>query len=140
MTDHRETIRRLNLDVFGKGNVGVIDEILHEDFVDHTGMQGPMDREATKQFVQQIHGALSDTETTVDHILVDGDRVAWRWHMKGTHTGDFMGVPPTNDTIEVSGNDIGIMRDGKLAEMWSEVDNLSLFSQLGIVNPPPFMS
>lgn len=136
MADTHEIIMRFNQDVFGKGKVELIDELVHEDFVDHTGMEGPMDREGLKSFVQAVHGAASDWDTTVERVLVDGDEVAWRWRMRGTHTGEFMGIPPSGNVVEVTGNDLGVMRDGKLAEQWGEMDMLSLLTQLGAIESP----
>ena len=136
MADAREVIRRFNLEVFGKGNVDIVDELLTADYVDHNGPQGPMDRESLKQFVQAVHAAGSGWETTLNHVLVDGDKVAWRWTMRGKHTGEFMGVPPSGNEIEITGNDIGIMRDGKLAESWGEMDMLDLMQQLGAMEQP----
>lgn len=136
MADAREIISRLNHDVFGKGNVEIVDELLTEDYVDHTGMEGPMDREGLKDFVRAVHAAGSGWEVDLEHVLVDGDKVAWRWTMRGTHTGEFMGIPASGNEITISGNDIGVMRDGKLAESWGEMDNLSLMTQLGAMEAP----
>ncbi|MDX1660120.1 MAG: ester cyclase [Nitriliruptorales bacterium] len=136
MADTREVIRRLNEDVFGKGNVDIVDELLAEDYVDHTGIEGPMDREGLKAFVKTVHEAGSDWEVDLQHVLVDGDQVAWRWKMRGKHTGEFMGIPPSGNTLEITGNDIGIMEDGKLKESWGEMDMLDLMTQLGALDDP----
>lgn len=137
MPDHRETIRRLNEDVFGKGNLDIIDELVHEDYVDHTAMPGvPADRDGLKAFVQITQDAVSDQEVSLDHVLVDGDKVAYRWTMRGTHTGEFMGIPATDKTVTVTGNDIAIMRDGKIAETWGEWNMFHLLTELGAVESP----
>lgn len=137
MADIREVIRRFSDDAHGKGKVELIDELCHEDFVNHTAPEGvPPDREGEKAFVQMVHDALSDMESTTERILVDGDQVAWRWRARARHTGEFMGVPPSGNEVEVTGNDIGIMRDGKLAELWAELDMLSVMTQLGAIEPP----
>lgn len=136
MADAREVLRRFNEEVFGEGRVELIDELVHEDFVDHTGVQGPMDREGLKDFVRAVHAALSDCEATLERVVVEGDQVAWRWSQRGRHTGEFMGIPPSGNEIEVTGNDLGVMREGKLAEEWGEMDMLSLMTQLGAVESP----
>lgn len=137
MADVREVIRRINEEVYGASNVALIDDLLHEGFVNHTVMPGlPPDREGEKAFVRAVHAALSDTEATLERVLVDGDQVAWRWRMRGTHTGDFMGTPASGNRVDITGNDIGVMRDGRLTEMWGEVDMLSVMTQLVAIEPP----
>ena len=135
MADAHEIVRRLNEDVFGKGNLDIVDEILTEDYVDHTGPEGPMDREGLKGFVRLVHAAGSDWEVQLEHVLVDGEKVAWRWRMRGRHTGEFLGVPASGNELDITGNDIGVLRDGKLAESWGEMDMLDLMTQMG-AGPP----
>jgi steroid delta-isomerase-like uncharacterized protein len=136
-TDIREQVRQINEDVYGKGNVDLVEELYHEDFFNHTAQEGiPPDRDGEKAFVQAVHAAMSDTEATMDRIVIDGDKVAWRWTMRGKHTGEFMGVPASGNRVEITGNDIGVFRDGKLAELWNEVDMYDVMVQLGAIDPP----
>lgn len=135
--DARELVRRINEDVYGEGRADLVDELYHEDFVNHSAQQGiPPTREGEKAFVQAVHAALSEPESTMDRFLQDGDKVAWRWTMRGKHTGEFMGVPASGNRVEITGNDIGLVRDGKLAELWTEVDMLDVMVQLGAIEPP----
>ena len=135
--DARDLVRRINEDVYGEGRTDLIDELYHEDFVNHSAQEGiPPNREGEKAFVQAVHAALSDPESTMDAFLQEGDKVAWRWTMRGKHTGEFMGVPASGNRVEISGNDIGILRDGKLAELWTEVDMLDVMTQLGAMPSP----
>lgn len=136
MADAHDVLERFNEEVFGQGNVELIDELVHEDYVDHGGIQGDMDRDGLKDFVQAVHAALSDTEATLERAVVDGNQIAWRWSMRGKHTGEFMGIPASGNVIEVTGNDIGVMRDGKIAEAWGELDTMDLMTQLGAIEPP----
>lgn len=137
MSDAREVVRRIAEEVFGQGNVGLIDELVHEDFVDHTAMEGvPPGREGLKAFAQMVHAALSETDAAVERIVVEGDQVAWRWSLWGEHTGEFMGVPATGNEVVVTGHDFGVVRDGRLAELWAIVDMLSVMVQLGAIESP----
>jgi steroid delta-isomerase-like uncharacterized protein len=132
MSGIRETIRRINEDVYGAGRVELVDELFHEDYIEHTAREGRSPgREGVKSFVQAMHAAISGAESSMDRFLLDGDQVAWRWTLRGKHTGEFMGVPASDREIEVTGNDLGVIRDGKLAEVWSEVDMLAVMTQLG---------
>lgn len=137
MTDTRELIMRYSNEAHGQGKVELVDELVHEDFVNHTAPEGlPPGREGEKAYIQMVHAAASDMEATVDHLLVDGDKAAWRWTVRGRHTGEFMGIPPSGKEFEVSGNDIAVIRDGKVAELWAQWDQLGLMTQIGAIEPP----
>lgn len=137
MPSAREVIRRISEEVLGQGRLDLVDELVHEDFVDHTAMEGvPGGREGLKAFARMVHSALSDASASVERTLIDGDQVAWRWSMWGKHTGEFMGIPATGSEVVVTANVLGVMRDGKLAELWSVVDMLSVMVQLGAIESP----
>jgi predicted ester cyclase len=59
-----------------------------------------------------------------------------RWTNSGTHSGDFLGIPATGRTVSFAGIDIYRVEDGKLAEHWHVVDQLSMLIQLGVVTLP----
>ena len=85
-----------------------------------------------KQIVESIKGALPDVVFTADDVIAEGDRVAARFTMRGTQTGEFMGVPPTNKPIVVTGIDIVRFEDGKAVEHWHEWSGMELLQQLGV--------
>ena len=135
MPDAHDVIRRLIEDVYGEGKVELIDALIHEDYVEHPMPEGfSPDREGLKSFVQALHAALSDVQATVEHVLVDGDQLAFRWRITGTHTGEFLGIPASGNHVETTGNDVGAMREGKVAERWCEQDMLSLLTQIGAID------
>ncbi len=136
MSDAHDLVRRLLEDVYGKGEVELIDELIHEDYIEHPMPAGfSPDREGLKSFVQALHGALSDTQAQVEHVLVDDGQVAFRWRITGKHTGEFLGIPASHNHVETTGNDVAVLRDGKLVERWCEQDLLSLMTQLGAIDP-----
>ncbi len=62
--------------------------------------------------------------------------VTKRWTAKGTHKGEFMGVPASGNRIDVNGISINRIQDGKLAETWGVMDTFTLMSQIGAVPAP----
>ena len=135
MTDAHELVRRLIEDVYGQGKVELIDELIHEDYLEHPMPAGfSPDREGLKSFVQALHGALSDVDASVERALVDGDEVAFRWRITGRHTGEFLGIPASHNHVETTGNDVAVVRDDKMLERWCEQDLLSLLTQLGAID------
>jgi steroid delta-isomerase-like uncharacterized protein len=129
---NREVCIRLNQEVFGRGRVELVDELLTEDFRNHASPPGAPDgRDGIRGVVGFLHGALDDLDYTIEDTLADGDRVALRVTMSGTHTGDFFGVPPTGRRFEAQQIHIFRMADGKVAEHWAVRDDLGMLRQLG---------
>lgn len=65
--------------------------------------------------------------------LSSGDRVAIRWSAGGVHAGNLLGVPATGRRVDITGIDIFRVKDGKLAEMWQNWDQLGMMQQIGAI-------
>ena len=77
---------------------------------------------------------MPDLQLIVEDQIAEGDKVATRWRMCGTHSGaEFMGMPPTGRKVDVTGISIDRLVKGKIAEHWSAEDALGMMQQLGIV-------
>ena len=72
-----------------------------------------------------------DYQTTIDDLIAEGDKVVARITMTGTHSGEFMGMPPTGKHVSFTGIYIARIEDGKIVEHWGEEDGASLMQQLG---------
>jgi predicted ester cyclase len=131
--DNKAVIERLTRELFNDGgDVGVADELLAEDFVDHTPAPGSSgDRESYKQRALQMRGPFTDIRTTTEQLVGEGDLVAERWRCSFRHTGEFMGVKPTNKRVEIDGYAFYRFRDGLVAEFWGLSDAFGLMQQLG---------
>ena len=73
-------------------------------------------------------------------MIAEGDKVVTRISAYGTQTGELFGIPPTGKQGSMSGIAIHRVVNGKIVEHWSEVDNLGVMQQLGVVptpEPPP---
>ena len=66
-------------------------------------------------------------------VYVEGDRIVERWISRGTHEGDFMGIPATHRSVTVEGMDISRFADGKLVEHWTQMDAMAMMQQLGVI-------
>ena len=106
-------------------------------YVTHApGLPGPMDSEAWTQFIASFAEAFPDLWLTVEDILSEGDMVAARVAFRGTHRGEFQGIPPTGKEVAFSSIEIDRMVDGKVQEHWFELDQLGLMRQLGVLPEP----
>jgi predicted ester cyclase len=90
-----------------------------------------MNREGVKSLFAMYHSAFSNLETTIEDLIAEGDKVVARVRMKGTHTGDFWGVPPTGRWVNLTAIYIVRIADGKIVEHWGEEDGMKVFKQLG---------
>lgn len=136
--DHRTIASRIYSEVFEQGNIDLIDELLTEDFVDHEVPPGmPNGREAPKEMLSQLRVAFPDLRVAVQDMVAEGDRVAVRALMTGTHQGEYMGIPATGRTVEVAVFDMLEFRGARISQHWGVTDAMAMMQQLGVVEPPP---
>lgn len=129
-------------DETNKGNIEILNEILAPDFVSYGGagfqdLHGP---EAFINLYRTFVAAFPDLKFDVRQVVVGDNMAAVRGIQTGTHLGNFLGmVPPTGKSVEWSGTAIFRFDDnGQIVERWQDLDNLSLFQQLGVI--PAFSS
>lgn len=110
------------------------DEYLAEDFVRHDPDMGDVrGREKYKEFIEMNRTAFPDYHETIENIITQGDTVMYRWTLRGTQEGEFMGVAPTGNEIEVTGMIDMHLEDGRITELWGNFDALGLLKQLDAV-------
>lgn len=125
--------RRYAEEVLDQGKLDVIDEICAADYTGHVPGMPPMDREGDKQLIGMLRAAFPDLRCTMDDQIAEGDRVVHRLTCRGTHRGDFMGIPPSEHRVAVSGININRIAAGKIAESWGVIDMLGLLRQIGAI-------
>lgn len=130
-----ETVRTFAEEVFNGRNYDRLEDVQAADYVQHGPMPGMELRgtEASLETMKQFHAAFSDLEANEDLTFSDGDYVCTHYTYTGTHDGDLMGLPATDETAEVRGIVINKVEDGKISEGWVVVDFLALFQQLGLI-------
>lgn len=129
---NKAIVRRLVDEAQSGGNLDVVDELLADDFVDHTPLPGvPANRAGVKMLFGYLRSALPDLRVRIDEQIADEGKVMTRKTFEGTHHGEFMGVPATGRPISFEVIDILTFRDGKISEHRVILDNLSLRQQLG---------
>ena len=83
-----------------------------------------------------LHEAFPDLRAEIEDNVADDDKVVFRMTRRATHTGAFMGIPPTGKQVEFGVFDLVRVADGKLVEHWGLLDQLTLLQQLGVVPTP----
>ncbi len=112
-------------------------EVIAAEFVAHLpGMPDPLDREGYRQVGAMFLAAFPDLHLTLDDVIAEGDRVVTRLTERGTHQGEFMGIPPTGRQVAYTSISIDRIADGKIVEHWVNFDALGLLQQLGAIPAP----
>jgi len=118
---------------YNHGDVADPTEIFAPGFVAHMPGQAPMDRAAFEQFVGGFGvGFPGYTHEVLDQIS-QGDLVANRVIWRGIHDGEFAGIPPTGQPIELEGINIFKVQGGRVVEQWAELDFFGLLQQIGAI-------
>ena len=131
---NKMVIRRLLEEVFNQGKLETADELVAPTYL----LQGkptppPPGPESMKQSTAAWRRAFPNVHCTVDDILAEGDRVAYRWTIRGTHQGGFMGADGTGQQITISGMAFIRIADGQVVEAWNMPDRLARHQQLGLL-------
>jgi steroid delta-isomerase-like uncharacterized protein len=117
-----------------KGDIAAADSLLHPEFSLHTPLPTPGPGiEEINNVITTCRAAFAGLYVTIDDIMADGNRVIARFTARGTHNGEFMGVPPTGKAITLTAIEIFRIKDGKIAELWGEVNMMGLMQQLGML-------
>lgn len=136
--DLRALAHRFYDEVLNRGNLDALDELVHDDFVEHEEMPGlPTDKEAPRAFTAMIREGFPDLQVTIEDMVVEGDKMVVRARFSGTHRGEFMGIPATGQKIDVAAIDVVRIEDGKAIEHWGVTDTLTMMQQLGVVPEQP---
>lgn len=114
----------------------VWDELLAPNVIQHFASepQPIVGLEANKQFNAELFEGFPNITQTIDHVLAEGDKVAYVATLAGTHTGMFMGIPPAGKSIEVS-ESFNLLRidGGKIVEIWYQLNLLKVMQDIGSV-------
>lgn len=123
-------------EVWRQGQLATIDELFAADYVDHGFGPQPADREQLKGFVAMFRAAFPDMQYDLHQIVAEGNLVASRDTVHGTHQGNFMGIPATGKTIVVSAMHFLRVENGKIVEHWGITDTMGMMQQLGVIPGP----
>jgi steroid delta-isomerase-like uncharacterized protein len=124
--------------IWGQAPLEIIDELASPDLTVSYPLfpepaHGP---EAFKQVIRGIRAGLPDVEIEVHEAIAEGDKVASCWTMRGTHTGELNGIPPTGKSVVLKGMSVSRLAHGKIVEEYGQEDALGFLQQLGVIPTP----
>lgn len=134
--DNKAVARRF-FEAFDRNKWDVIGDLCADDYVGHlSGAPGPLNFEGHKQFGQMFHAAFPNVSHTIDDQIAEGDRVVTRVTVRGTHSGDLMGLAPSGKPMTMAGVSVFRIGDGKIAEEWTLFDQMGMMQQIGAIPAP----
>ena len=118
-------------DAFNAGDTTALDRVLAPHWVDDPAAPGQAPGpEGFHPIVDAFHTAFADLRVVNEDVIAEGDRVAVRSTVYGTHVGDFFGLPATGRTVSFRAMDIHQVRGGRIIYTWHLEDIASLTQQL----------
>jgi predicted ester cyclase len=129
--DNKTVVRRLLEELRDGWHPATIEKYFAPGYQRHlTATSTPFDREEQRLRATRLRVAFPDAQATLEDIFAEGDRVAYRLTIRGTHTAEFLGVPASGRQVAVSFIAIVRIVEGKLVEEWGGLDQPDLIRQM----------
>lgn len=122
-TGHADTARRALEEVCSGKDLGGIPDVYHSEFVDHVNALEYQGHDGARRSVALYLELFPDLSFVVDDQVTEGDRVASRWTLRGSHRGR---------SVALRGIVISRFEDGRIIEDWAASDTMEIPRQLGI--------
>lgn len=136
--DLKAIARRSWEEIFPSGDVEALSEVIAPDFIEHGARPGePQGFEGVKRTMLWLGRVFSDQRWEIHQVIGEGDTVVLRATHHGRHTGELMGIQPTNREVAYDYIHIVRFRDGKAIEHWGIRDDMTLMRQLGAMPERP---
>jgi steroid delta-isomerase-like uncharacterized protein len=114
----------------------LVDQMVAPGAVFH-GLPDSDGPEGQKRRIDRLNTACPDGHFSIEDLIAEGDKVVARWTFRGTHRGEYFGIPPTGKQVALTGITIYGITVGKIQEAWTNLDALGLMQQLGVIPSGP---
>jgi len=134
--DNKALARRWLDEVWNKGDLSLIDELIAPNYVLHDPMRpGLKGRTGIRESIASFRIAFPDLHFTIEEQITEGDLIVTRYTVQGTHLGPLMGIPATGKQGTITGMDIYRITNAQIEEAWSNWDTLGLLQRIGVIPP-----
>jgi steroid delta-isomerase-like uncharacterized protein len=124
--------QRWTEEIWNKGNLATVEDLVAADVIFHMGSDPDLKGHAgLRDFAGALRAAFPDGRFTNEEQIAEGDKVVQRWSFKGTHKGEFFGVPATGKPVSFTGTTTLRIAGGKVVEHWAHWDVLGWLRQVG---------
>jgi steroid delta-isomerase-like uncharacterized protein len=93
-------------------------------------------RDGWKAFVQSFYAGFPDLRMELHEVVATEDRAVLRVTYRGTHSGEFQGVPATGKKVAMTGIGMFAIHNGRAVENWAEINVIELMQQIGAIPTP----
>ncbi len=127
--------RRIGEELFNQGDLSVADELIALNAVDHNEPPGTDCREHFKRVATLLRSAFPDLHMHVEDVIAEGEKIALRITVSGTHTGPgaFAGLPPSGKRFQIQQMRFARFANGQMTESWAVIDMFAWMQQLGAI-------
>ena len=130
-TEQNEAVIDRVLVLIDERNLDEAFELYALDYIYHGPAGDLSGRDGIRGLWEVFLAGFPDLHSTVLDTISEGNKVVLRWQIDGTHTGDFLGVPPSGNKITLDVTEIFRIENGQLVEAWDQWDRLGLMQQIG---------
>ena len=135
-TEENKALARRFRETMDKSKGAGMEEFLARQVVLHFPGSPPLNREQVQGLIGVFYSAFPDLHHTFEDQVAEGDKVVNRVTFRGTHKGEFQGIPPTGKEVAFAGILIDRFEGNKIVEHWSNLDMMGLMQQLGVIPKP----
>jgi steroid delta-isomerase-like uncharacterized protein len=128
--DIERLVQRWTKEAIADGRLDVFDELVAESVFDRSEAASAQGVQSFKARAAAVRAAFADIDIRIEDLIIDGDAIAWRWALTGTHVGSFAGVPPTGRRVTLHGVNFQRLKNDKVIEHWTMVDAFSVTQAL----------
>ena len=124
-------------EVITRGNIEAAGQYVWEDVIEQVPLpgQGP-GLDGLKDILRAMRAGFPDIVFSIQEQIAEDDKVASRFELTGTHSGEFLGIPATGRPVRVWGVVIDRLEDGRIKDTCIIMDTLGLMGQLGVLPSP----
>ena len=133
--ENRAVVMRYIEEVWNRHDLDAIDGLVSSEYVNHAASTEEYRHGGARHIWEWILSVFPDHRFDVEDVAADGETVAVRGTMEGTHEGELMGIAPTDKRVNAQQSHWFRVVDGKLAEHWAVRDDLVMLQQLGVMRP-----
>jgi len=136
--DNKQIVRRLMEECWNQGKLDTVSELVAEKcrFHDPVFPSLTSGAENFKRHIESCRRGFPDLKFTIDDTIAERNEVVIHWTGRGTHSGEFLGMMPTNKKATVSGTSIYRIEGSKIVEAWADWNLMTMMEQLGVSTAP----
>jgi steroid delta-isomerase-like uncharacterized protein len=129
------TIHRFYEECLNQNRLDVLPELVTPNVINHSPTGDQTGLSALEQTIHHVRTLFPEPHFTVDDIVSNGDKAAARWTLVAAHTAPIAGVPPTGKQLTEQAVVFYRFENGKIAEIWAQMDQLGILRQIGVEIP-----